>query len=354
MGNNSVPGTATGILVPGMPRGSNNKADLFNLNAIGLTLEKPLDEAEWAAGYRVDLVFGPDIVGWNSSVNAIQTADFGIKQGYVQLRAPVGNGLDFKLGTFDTIIGFESFEAYKNPHWTRSYGWTIEPTQHTGALMSYRFNDMISATAGIANTATAGINAGNVRTDSVTGLPITTSESEKTYMGSITLTAPESLGFLAGSTLNAGVVNGLAGNIADNTWIYVGGTMNTPIESLKLGAAFDAVYGDNVGTVSQGYAYAIAGYAMFQATEKMKLSARVDYAKGSNGSFRYFANAGESNPQNKLLGLTTTLDYSLWENVITRLEFRFDRDLTDQHQNGPFASDDNNNYLLALNVIYRF
>src|SRR5438552_18792014 len=36
------------------------KADGFNFNVVQLRIEKPLDEAEWAAGYRVDLWAGPD------------------------------------------------------------------------------------------------------------------------------------------------------------------------------------------------------------------------------------------------------------------------------------------------------
>src|SRR6185503_7588193 len=32
----------------------------FTLNAIKLVLEKPLGEGDWAAGYRVDLIFGQD------------------------------------------------------------------------------------------------------------------------------------------------------------------------------------------------------------------------------------------------------------------------------------------------------
>src|SRR5512133_4027509 len=40
--------------------GGASKADGFNLNVVQLRLEKPLDEAEWAAGYRVDLWAGPD------------------------------------------------------------------------------------------------------------------------------------------------------------------------------------------------------------------------------------------------------------------------------------------------------
>jgi hypothetical protein len=350
MGGNN----GTGITVPGTIGDQKSKADQFNLNAVGLSLEKPLDEAEWAAGFKVDMVFGPDIVGWNPSWNGAQNADFGLKQAYVELRAPVGNGLDFKLGTFDTIIGYESFESYKNDHWTRSYGFGLEPAQHTGVLMTYEFADWLSVTAGMANTVSSGINAPAERAGTLPG----ETDGEFTYMGSLTLTAPESMGFLAGSTLSAGVVNGLGSpadpTSAEVTFVYVGATLNTPIKSLKLGAAYDGVYNGDVNGVSQGYAYSVAGYAVWQATAKLKMTGRGEYAKGSNGTW-YWASASESfDGSNELLGLTATADYSLWENVITRLEFRFDRDLTNQSQGGPFGDDDNNNYVLALNVIYRF
>src|SRR5690349_7492782 len=36
------------------------KTDGFNLNVVQLTIAKPLDESEWASGYRADLWFGPD------------------------------------------------------------------------------------------------------------------------------------------------------------------------------------------------------------------------------------------------------------------------------------------------------
>ena len=40
--------------------GGPSKADGFNLNVVQLSLDKPLDESEWAAGYHVDLWLGPD------------------------------------------------------------------------------------------------------------------------------------------------------------------------------------------------------------------------------------------------------------------------------------------------------
>ena len=69
----------------------------FNLNVVKLVLEKPLNaEESWAAGYKADLGFGLDAnLMLTQSTEAY--ADFGIKQAYVALRAPVGNGLDFKV-----------------------------------------------------------------------------------------------------------------------------------------------------------------------------------------------------------------------------------------------------------------
>src|SRR2546421_8497131 len=80
---------------------NNGKQDGFNLDVVKLTIERPLDEAQWAAGYKVDLLFGPDGNSLATSSSGINVADFGVKQAYVALRAPVGNGLDFKLAVWD-------------------------------------------------------------------------------------------------------------------------------------------------------------------------------------------------------------------------------------------------------------
>ena len=112
------------------------KQDGFNLNVVKLRLEKVLDESEWAAGYRAELLFGPDAVGYNTSANTAAPgfSDFSIKDAYVQLRAPVGNGLDFKLGSFSTIGGYEVFESGDNANYSRSYAWQAEPTDRKSVV----------------------------------------------------------------------------------------------------------------------------------------------------------------------------------------------------------------------------
>src|SRR5262249_15941048 len=76
------------------------KQDGLKLNRVALRIAKPLDEAQWAAGYNVDLWFGPDANTYNTASVplGVNSSDFAIKQAYVTLRTPVGNGLDFKVG----------------------------------------------------------------------------------------------------------------------------------------------------------------------------------------------------------------------------------------------------------------
>jgi len=344
-------GTGNAAL-PGRAFDGVGKLDGFNLNVVGLTLEKPLSEDQWAAGYKANLIFGPDATAFNTSANAFAGgADFSVKEAYVALRMPVGNGLDWKIGSFNTIIGYESFESYLNPNYSRSFGWQLEPTQHTGILASYQASDAVSFSAGIANTWNAGINARPVRGGSAAD------ESEKTYMASITITAPDSWGFLKGSAWYAGIIDGLAGNSLDTTSVYIGGSLHTPVEGLSVGAAFDYRFkGVNAVTPGSNWAYAIAGYASLQATEKLKFNARLDYTAGSDGTWYNGGTTLASDDANVMGSATLTADYALWANVISRLELRWDRNLGgDKPYGGVTTPGGNENAVTtALNVIYKF
>src|SRR6266513_1102985 len=91
-------GTGNGRL-PDYKFGGSGKADGFNLDVIQLRIEKPLDEADWAAGYRVDLWAGPDANTLGTqSINSTGMGDFAVRQAYIALRMPLGNGLDWKIG----------------------------------------------------------------------------------------------------------------------------------------------------------------------------------------------------------------------------------------------------------------
>lgn len=311
------------------------KQDGFNLDVAKLSIERPLDEGQWSAGYKADLWFGPDANFFNTlSSTGTGLSDFGIRQAYVALRAPVGNGLDMKLGVWDTIIGYESHDAGSNPNYSRSYGYTIEPTTHTGLLATYQLLDSIGISAGIANTMGPQINVRSPR-----------AESHKTYMGSIAFTVPDDAGFLAGSTVYAGLVDGFGGGTQDQVNFYTGATLNTPMAGVKVGGAFD--YVDDVGG-SDTIARAIALYASFQATEKLSLHARGEYADASAPIFGLAED---------VFALTGTIQYDLWRNVLSRLELRWDHDADGNESFGgdvPGLGDRKNFYTVAANLIYKF
>jgi hypothetical protein len=326
------------------------KQDSFNLNVVDLQIEKPLDEGTWSAGYKAELWFGPDaaVLGNNIGLGGGGN-DVALKQAYVALRAPVGNGLDIKIGTWDAIIGYEVANAGSNPNYTRSWGYTMEPTQQSGVLVSYQVAKSLGIAAGVANLWSPGIGGGVATSPRA--------ESDKTYMGAITLTAPDNWGFMAGSTLSAGIVDGFnvfVGN--DVTSYYVGSTINTPWKLLKLGAAWDYMYQHDSSFGPTGHSQAIALYSSLQATEKLSFHLRGEWADFTDST------AGAGVPS-EVLALTGTVQYDLWANVLTRLEIRWDHAISGPRPFGgtaagqsptPNGASQKNAVLVALNLIYKF
>ncbi len=363
------PGTGNNF-VPAYKFNSPSKADGFNLDVVQVRIEKAIaPEEEWGAGYRVDIWAGPDAntLGTTSVFAPGSSSDFALRQAYVALRTPVGNGIDWKMGVFDGIIGYESVESPLNPNYTRSYGHSIEPQTHTGLLGTYRFNDMISASAGIADTIGPMIN-------SRAFAPVQTSnpyaESYKTYMGSITVTAPDSMGALAGSTLYGGVVNGFNNSImgsgfaAPSLNAYVGATVATPVTGLRAGVAWDILNVNTsvAGTKTEGDIWSLAGYVSYQATEKLSLHGRAEYLRGdvdSPAGLVVPVSAGLASQaiNNHVYAVTATAQYDLWKNVISRLEFRWDHaehGVAFGSANSVGAPTAENAFMLAANIIYKF
>ena len=350
------PGTGSQNLPLYTPNGapSGSKANGFNLDSVALTIGKPVGEGEWQAGYNATLLFGPDAVNFNNSFGTPGT-DFSLVDAYVILRAPVGNGLDFKIGTFASPLGYEVYQAGNNPNYTRSYGYELEPTQLTGIQAAYQFCSIVSANFGVFNTWSAGINNRSFPPQGPKP------EGYETYCGSVTLTAPDSLGFLSGSTLTGGIINGnnalfpsttFGVNGITETSFYAGTTIKTPLKALSVGLAFDyECLGPNRAAAfglenSSGYQMAAAAYLIFQATEKLSLNLRADYLNQSE----YLGTTGLPSGA---FAATASVQYDLWKNVLTRAEFRWDHALDGSGPWGPGPTLDNA-YLLALNIIYKF
>jgi hypothetical protein len=346
------------------------KQDGFNLDALDVKIAKAEDESPWAAGYVLELSYGPD-------AEAIDGGAYPIRQGYVEMRMPIGNGLDWQLGRWDNLLGYESSDAYKDPNWSRSYGYTAEPTEHTGLLASYKFCDAVSLQAGVADMVTTG----GLNQRATGGLPI---ESKKAFVSLLTLTAPDSWGSFKGSTLAAGFDDGQGAASHNREELYVGATINTPIKDLTFGASWDAIFHNDAPEylvsyqdTDQGYFQAFAGYASYKLTEKLTLNGRVEYAEGptlgawaNNINGVPYSYTDESygympNRLDKVFAVTGTLQYDLWANVISRLEVRWDHAANGADAFGGTSATSEgdvlaglptkkNEIMVAANVIYKF
>lgn len=351
--------------------GGPSKADSFSLNVVQLSLDKPLDESDWASGYKVDLWMGPDANTLGTQFSGT-SGDFAIRQAYVALRAPLGNGLNFKVGVFDSIIGYETLESGNNANFTHSYGFTIEPTTQTGILATYDFCENFSAAFGVANTVgpvinstaqqgSTGVTSGIFQQYNLppAGAPGENAyaESYKTYMGSIALVAPKECDWFSGSTLYAGAMNGYNNSIlgsglgAPQLNTYVGATINTPVTGLRFGAAWDWAHVDAPvpGGQLQNDIWTVAGYATYQATEKLTFAGRVEYVDGNNNTPGF--------QRVQVMDATATVQYELWKNVISRVEFRWDGSVNGQDYFGGTTGGDftrENAFMLAAQFIYKF
>jgi len=335
LGGNSLSGVANS---PGgqIPLQS-GKANGFNLDVVKLSISKAEDATPYASGYEVDLLFGPDAVGWNPSTasngSSTYNSEMAIQQAYITLNTPVGNGIDWKFGVFNTVVGYEAFDPASNPNYTRSWGWAVEPTEHTGVLASYKVNDEFSFNAGVANTLSAGINTRNTY-DNSNG-----SAWHKTVMGSVTFTAPSNWGWASGSAFYVGDVYGFTnpnGNSTETTQgtqggcqnnFYAGATLNSPWKDVTFGASFDYVqnangqyynYGGNSFHIND---YIFGLYNTIKATDKLSFNSRFEYWETdafSQTSGNYAAGDGG-------IALTETVEYDLWANVVSRVEIRYDK-----------------------------
>ncbi len=90
----------------------NQPGNSINLNVVDIAIDKPMDESPWASGYHVEFFVGPvaQAMGLNND----------IRQAYITLRTPLGNGIDWKIGVFDTIVDYESTTSGNNPNYSKS------------------------------------------------------------------------------------------------------------------------------------------------------------------------------------------------------------------------------------------
>ena len=121
--------------------------------------------------------------------------------------------------------------------------------------------------------------------------------------------------------------------------------LQATFEGLSLGAAYDGVSGAADADV-------FAGYASYQATDKMSLHGRIEYLDGDHGVLISSFDGAGAAADDEMLSLTGTVQYDLWENVLTRAEVRWDSQVGDGE--GLYDDGGDDALTFTLNAVYSF
>lgn len=337
-------GPGTGNYAYGLSGGT-SRSRAFSVDMIGLSLVRPMDDWLLDSGYRVDLWLGPDA---NDLETSASNGTVELRRAYLDLRFPLVNpftdgdttSLDLRMGAFDSIVGFESPDPIDNAHYTRSWGYTIQPTVHTGLMAFfpgtgrpgvdalYEWDSTYQIALGVANTNDPRINGTNANAD------------RKTLLAGLQWELPESLGPLARSRFSLGYVNGRdRTSSAPIQNLYLGLGLLPDSERWNLSLTHDSRILHGAGNDDSVFGL----YVGRTLSDELSLAARGEiYQEGAK------LYSGESAAeQTDGQALTLTLNYKIWENVISRLEYRWDH--TDDPVNGR-----HNNQAWHLNFIYEF
>ena len=292
---------------------TNEDADKFKLDVVSLTLSSAQGAGEYATGYTVGMWIGPD--------DQHTDENFSLTQANIDLRLPVGNGIDLKVGYMPTIVGYEVYEYTGNAFFQRGLGFFVEPTHHTGVLASYQVSDALSVSVGLAN------NQANQTANNEAG-----AGGGNAMLASVSYTVGDGAGALSGTEIYGATVQ----DTAEVDYWYASIGLPIPVEGLTVDLAADWVDADAGG---DDEVYQI--YAAYALSDKATLNARYEFGDMDNVDFDQ-ATAGTQagvNVESVAIGVT----YDLWDNVTSRVEW--------QSTSADGVNDDDT---LAINLIYSF
>ncbi len=279
-------------------------------------------------GFRIKLNFGEDakLTGGSGA------DDFDYQEAYVQYIAPIGNGLDLRIGRMNTLIGYEVIESPLNPNFSRSFLFGLgEPFTTTGLRASYEFTEQVSFSIGVINSwfgSTSDFNR---------------SKSVEALLG---LTP---LDWLSVSLFGFWGPEGTVGT-KNRDLVQAGGIITAQVlESTSL--VLEGYYAEQEnGVVVAGRRkdvqwHGIAGYVIHDFDDQWGVRLRGEWFRDDDGFFTGLNNStlGEG---------TVTLQYKPVPSLITRVEFRYDKASQNVFQFGTRAA--NHQETLATEVIFLF
>jgi hypothetical protein len=332
----------------------------FNLYAAKIVIEKALtSENKAQAGFRTDVMIGEDATyfinrtaGQTGNTNNNSNSLF-LEQAYVEIRAPVGNGWDFKVGKFVSILGYEVMERPANMNTTFGLLFNVMPLYYTGVLSSYKFDDYLDGKLGVVN----GSNSDNNTTTNPNGgdgvallaaLNVTAPGGNANWSNNFQYSTGKDNNTSASSKETSAYPSApfTPANVSCYFLFYnAWGNWAPKFANDKLLLAFNALLANksgsagnfNIPATGESSAsvnctwYGAGAYAKYQFNDWFSLCSRGEYLGSNNSSA--FGNQGANVPTNATNGhvtgnnlweYTLTAGFNVIDNLLLRAEYRMD------------------------------
>jgi hypothetical protein len=296
----------------------NTRNNNFSINKVKLTLASPAVQTDkWDAGYRLSLLAGEDAPILNS--NSGTTGFDYLREAYVELNIPIGNGLDVRAGDMISLLNYESGDGgAANENFSQGYQWYYTGDgPETGVQLSYDFTKWFNAKVRIEDGLYAGAYS---------------SRNRKGFMGSLNFkpTSPAWIRLLGFGGEGVGTEDADGGEILAGWQI-----------TKKLGTGFE---GDWFHLVSEsgpsGDLYSGGVWAWYDFTSQLGLAFRGEFLNDPEGAglnvssfngsvlappLRGGSSAISSPDQSgSLASLTLTLNWKPTPNIKIQPEVRYD------------------------------
>jgi hypothetical protein len=301
-------------------------ANTFAVDQVWLTADKaPTEDSR--GGFHFDYIAGQsaDAQGGES-----QNEPY-LFTGYVSYLSPIGNGVQIDLGRLGTPLGAEVLKTSDNFFVTQGNVWGLQPVTHTGIQLSTQVSDSVGVTFGVVN---------EVYSDT-----FTSTSNDKAYYGQVQISG-DKYGLNIGGIIGDDTASGAGGNAGTRTSIVDVVATADPSDNVSLWANFDWVHSNGNDYPGHGDSFGFSAAGRFAMTDTMGIASRFEYTFQEDSLF-----VGASDDV-EIISVTATLDKTLVEGLVGRLELRWDHSLEDSALE--FAGGKENELVALAEAYYEF
>jgi hypothetical protein len=306
-------------------------SNTFEVDQVWFEMEKPVTQ-DSRAGFRLDMAYGltaAQLGGPSARAGGDSGSSFNLYQAYVQYLTPF-SGVKLRAGKFATLLGAEVAQTVYNWNVSRGNVYNLlQPITHYGVIFDGEFGNFSWSVGGVNNGDCCGTSPDN--------------NDEKSLLVGASYRTDA---FSVGTSLQWGVA-GSADSHPTGTFDLLASW--DPNERFSTWLNFDYKWAPRhstfAGASPDGWGLAVAGRV--EIIESLGFAVRGEVLHDDDQLFG-ISDDGGAGTETDIWGITGTLDWTVYENLVAKAEVRYDsvsiRDADDHsvfiNSNGGFSKSD--------------